>query len=446
MLQKCVAFLAVLGCAVAILWGTYRLKYYETNSWQQQFNRTLTSKIEDVQSPVWRSSLSTVAKWRVLPRSYIWGLADIVRTGMEGRAYSTYAFGRLTFMQRRPLIFPGYIATRLPIGLILLSCLGCVVVFRRSVPTPDKLAAAALISLAGVLLVILARSSAEYAGVRHALTVYFVTAILGGFGVQWLMRLHKKFLSAAAFGLILAACLPALAVERPWEYHNILAGGTSQAYRYFRNDGIDLGQRDKEIAEYCRRKLEPVGEAPYLIYYPSFIKPDLIGYRHLKVRPLIDRDGESLPPATVSGTFIVLATAVAPAIWTDLKALREAPPIDRMGNILVYRGTYYLPNGRADALFDRAQRLLEDPKPELPRIESLLKEGLALRPTDFGGWMMMGNLNLLRGDREQAVAAYRKARDVTPPSPIQQLFADQIRLVSTQPLNSIAPMRDPSIE
>ena len=185
---------------------------------------------------------------------------------------------------------------------------------------------------------------------------------------------------------------------------------------------------------------------PYLIYYPSFVKPDLIGYRHLNVRPLIDRDGEFLPPATVSGTFIVLATAVAPAIWTDLKALRDAPPIDRMGNILVYRGTYYLPNIRADALFDRAQRLLEGPKPDLGKIERLLKEGLALRPTDFGAWMMMGNLNLLRGDREQAVAAYRKARDVTPPSPIQQLFEDQIRLVSTQPLNSIAPMRDPSIE
>src|SRR6266704_7124345 len=35
----------------------------------------------------------------------------------------------------------------------LLSCLGCVVVFIRNVPKPDNLAAAALISLAGVLLV-----------------------------------------------------------------------------------------------------------------------------------------------------------------------------------------------------------------------------------------------------------------------------------------------------
>src|SRR6266567_9381250 len=255
-LRRSAVFLIVLAGAVAILWGAYRFRYYEGNQAQEKFNRPLASKIGDVRSPIWRAALTGLTKCRVLPRSYIWGLADIVRTGLEGRAYSTYAFGRLSFMQPRPLIFPGYIAVRLPIALTVLSVFGCAIVFRRSVPTPDKLAAAALISLAGVLLVILARSSAEYAGVRHALTVYFVTAILGGFGVQWLMRLHKKFISAAAFGLILAACLPALAVERPWEYHNILAGGTSQAYRYFRNDGIDLGQRDKEIAEYYHRNLE----------------------------------------------------------------------------------------------------------------------------------------------------------------------------------------------
>jgi len=117
-----------------------------------------------------------------------------------------------------------------------------------------------------------------------------------------------------------------------------------------------------------------------------------------------------------------------------------------MGNILVYRGTFYLPNARADALFGRADKLLAEPKPDFAKIEVLLTEGLVLRPNDFTGWMMLGNLHLLRGEREQAVAAFQKARDSTPPSPVRQLFEDQIRLVSTQPLNSVTPMRDPGIE
>jgi len=142
----------------------------------------------------------------------------------------------------------------------------------------------------------------------------------------------------------------------------------------------------------------------------------------------------------------VHASGAGPAIWSDHKALREAQPVDRMGNVLVYRGTYYLPNIRADALFDRAAMLFEEPNPDFPRIESLLKEGLTLRSNDFSGWMMLGNLHVLRGEREQALAAYRKARDSTPPSPFRTLFEEQVTKVSSQPLDSVKPMRDPGIE
>jgi len=440
----CIFLLAFAG-AVTILWGTYGFHYREGKGSDEKFNRTLASKIGDVRSPIWRASLTGLDELRLLPRSYIWGLADIVRTGLEGRAYSTYAFGRLTFMERRPLIFPGYIAVKLPLALTVLSCLGCTIAFWPGTSRADKLAVAVLLLLAVTQLVILARSGADYAGVRHALTVYFVMAILGGFSVRHLLRVRVRTIGFVTLGLSLAACFPALAVERPWEYHNILVGGTGQAYRYFRNDGIDVGQRDKEIADYCHRKLEPTGEVPYLIYWRSFIKPDLTEYRHLKVRALDDPESDDLPPTTISGTLLTLASAAAPAIWSDYKALRDAQPVDRIGNILVYRGTFYLPNARADALFDRADKLLGDPKPRFPEIEDLLREGLVLRPNDYSAWMLLGNLHLLRGERELAVAAYQKARDAVPPSPVRQLFEEQIRLVSTQ-ANFVTLMRDPSIE
>ncbi len=106
--------------------------------------------------------------------------------------------------------------------------------------------------------------------------VCIVLAIMAGFGVQSLLGLRSQWLGILALGVIIAACIPALAVERPWEYHNILGGGTKEAYRYFRNDGVDFGQRDKEIADYCR-KLESGGEIPWVGYTPLFMKPDLIG-------------------------------------------------------------------------------------------------------------------------------------------------------------------------
>jgi hypothetical protein len=444
-LRRLAMFAAVLGCAVGILWGMYRFHYYESHSGEEKFNRPLKAKIEDVRSPAWRFALTKLTQYRALPRPYVWGFADIIRTGMEGRASSTLAFGRLTFMERRLLIYPGYVAVKLPIPLLVLSLFGCVAMFRKDTSKTDKQTAGVLLALAAFLLVILARSNADWAGVRHAMIVCIVMAMMAGFGVQRLLGLRSQWLGIFVLGVIVAACIPALTVERPWEYHNILGGGTKEAYRYFRNDGVDVGQRDKEIADYCR-KLGSGGEVPWVGYTPSFMKPDLIDYRHVRLRALNDPSGEELPPATITGTILISGTDTAPGIWSDNKALREAQPVERMGTMLVYRGTYYLPNIRAGALFDRARTLFEKSKPDLEKIEPLLKEGLALRSNDFSGWMMVGNLHLLRGEREKALAAYEKARDSTPPSPFRTLFEEQAQRVATQPFSSVKPMRDPSME
>jgi hypothetical protein len=129
MLRRILNFLLVLVGAVAILWGMYGFHYPESRRPVEKFNRTLAQKIGDVRSPLWQLILSGVARGKLLPRAYVWGLADIVRTGMEGRAGSDYAFGHLTFMEPRPLLFPGYIAVKVPIPLMLLAAFGCVLAF-----------------------------------------------------------------------------------------------------------------------------------------------------------------------------------------------------------------------------------------------------------------------------------------------------------------------------
>jgi len=63
---------------------------------------------------------------------------------------------------------------------------------------------------------------------------------------------------------------------------------------------------------------------PYVGYYQFLIKPDLVSYRHAKLKALDDPSGEEFSPATVSGTLLVHASGAGPAIWSDHKALREA--------------------------------------------------------------------------------------------------------------------------
>src|SRR5215472_14942723 len=190
-------------------------------------------------------------------------------------------------------------------------------------PRSDKTALVPLLLLALLVLLVLANSAAEY------------------FGVRRLLSLRQQVLGIGVLTVTALACTPALAVERPWEYHNAIGGGTRNGYRYFRNEGVDLGQRDREIAEYCHRHLERFGEVPYVVYEPSLLQADLVRYLRLRLKVLDDPSAEEFHPVTASGTLLVLARAVSPAIWSDFKALRDAQPVDRRGNLLIYQGTYF---------------------------------------------------------------------------------------------------------
>jgi hypothetical protein len=51
-------------------------------------------KIADVQSPAYRAALQGMRAAHIVPRACIWGLADIVRAGLEARVTPITAFGR----------------------------------------------------------------------------------------------------------------------------------------------------------------------------------------------------------------------------------------------------------------------------------------------------------------------------------------------------------------
>jgi len=313
-------------------------------------------------------------------------------------------------------------------------------------PRSDKTALVPLLLLALLVLLVLANSAAEYVGVRHALTVYVVLAVLSAFAVRRLLSLRQQVLGIGVLTVTALACTPALAVERPWEYHNAIGEGTRNAYRYFRNGGVDLGQRDREIAEYCHRHLERFGEVPYVVYEPSLLQADLVRYLRLRLKVLDDPSAEE---------SIRLPRREHFWYWQERCLLRSGPTLKlcEMPNPSIAEETcsstrvHTLPNVRADALIDRAEKLLEAPTLDSPqKIESWLKESLTLRPDDFGSWMMLGNPYLRQSQRERALAAYRRAANATPSSPVRRAIEEQIVLVSTHPINTVAPLRDPTME
>jgi hypothetical protein len=115
------------------------------------------------------------------------------------------------------------------------------------------------------LFLLVLANGAVYAGIRHALPVLVLLSIFAGLFVERALissSLSLKALAVLAYVLACASALPAL---RPWEYFNEFVGGTQNAYKYFDDEGVDLGQRSKELVAYYRQFLKS-RELAYVIY------------------------------------------------------------------------------------------------------------------------------------------------------------------------------------
>jgi len=430
----------VLG-ALVVLWTSYRFRYAESPASSEVFNRRLADKISDVRSPFYRAVLQGMRLTHIVPRAYIWGLADTVRAGLEGRIIPINAFGH-AYIDRGPkYYFPAMVVLKLPIGLSILILIGLFAFATRRAP-PDAFTTV-LAAVALFMLVLI--SGSTYAGIRHALPVVTLLAIVGGVGLQFafLNSAPWKVVAGAAFAIAAASALP---VMRPWEYFNELIGGPGRAYLYFSDEGVDLGQRVKELAAYYHRAVAPSGEVPFIFYGPiSEVEERARGIDWLGRDP--DRDQSKLQSATFSGTMIVDARFLGKFPFWDNAALRSATPAERFGNLLIFRGTYACGPILAGSLYQESLSEIFAEKPNWTAAQRLLEESVALDPSPFFVHIELGNVYLVQGQRDRALQSYSDAlRHAPSGAQFRQPILAQIQRVSSDTASHIDPLRDPFLE
>jgi tetratricopeptide (TPR) repeat protein len=434
----------VLAGAILILWGFYFFRYAETRSGQELFNRPLADKIQDVNTPFYNSVLAGMATSRVVPRAYLWGFADTVHAGMEGRPFPHLIFGRF-YLRKGPIyFFPAMIALKLPIGLSALSILGLIFFFSHRLPAEWNFPAGVVLATSIWFLLVLA-NGAIYAGIRHALPVLVLLSIFAGLFVERAListSLSLKGLAVLAYVLAGASALPAF---RPWEYFNEFVGGPQNAYKYFDDEGVDLGQRSKELVAYYRRFLKPAGEMAYVIYGTTD--------EELKARDVeflgrdLQRDRDRLSQPEWSGTMFSVPVSTSRSPYWDLVALRDATPKARMGNLVVYQGTFRLPGLAAATLYYYGRQKLYADKPDTTAAEKMFQQSVDLDPNAFFVHIELGNLLLKRGAREEALQAYTNALKYSPEDRlIRRPIEEQISRIRRNPPGEISPIRNPGLE
>jgi hypothetical protein len=440
--RRLLKVMAVTAGALVVLWGSYLFRYVETPTGQELFNRPLADKISDVHTPMYHAVLAAMARVHVVPRAYLWGFADTVHAGMEGRPFPQLIFGRVYLRQGPKYFFPAMIVLKLPIALSILALLGLGLFFARRLPADWNLPAS-IIFVCGVLFLVVLARGATYAGIRHALPVLVLLSIFAGFFAERAIASHSRSLQAIAAIAFALAMVSALPVMRPWEYFNEFVG-TQNAYKYFSDEGVDLGQRTKEIAAYYRRVLKPASERPHIVYFAP--EDDLEARDVEYVGRDKKRDLKVLIQPEKSGTFFVGRIALIPSPFWDRPAFRAATPVARFGNLFVYQGTFSIPaDVGAYYYFDGIEKLYAD-KPDVVAAEKQLQLSVDADPSPFFAHIELANLKLRRGARAEALQEYSRALQYAPADPqIREPIEAQIQKVKDS-AGDIPALRNPFME
>lgn len=453
LLTQAGALSVVVLLAVATLWAFYGFHFHAGADGSDDFNRAMATKLGDLRVERWRDLLTWLDRWQILPRSYIWGLADTVRAGVEGRGQNDHLLWGTTVSGAPPwYTWPSFIVAKVPLALLALAVVGLATLTKVSWTMAQRWSIAAVLTLATAHLVALSGSLGTYAGVRHALPVVVVLGIVAGAGVQVAWESRRRALTGLVTGLFVVALAMTARIPRLWEYHNELVGGTDGAWDDFGNEGIDLGQRAFEIKRFSDSVIVPTGLPTYSSYWFGEEQAKALGLTTArKVTSLADTNRAG----RYTGFFIYGRSDLRPEPrydWDPDEVFRGLRRVADLGYVIVWQGTQELPRTRASSLMDRiTEYVYEKGGGDWQLVAVKSREVLDVIPHSTEAAIELGNAEVRLGHREAAVAAYRRPfafldRGILSPLVKGELEARIAALEAGTPLTAIKPIRNPNME
>ena len=448
------ALLLVLAAALSIvvLWSQYGFRFHAGPDGSDAFNRTMSDKIADLNLPAWRAGIAFADEHRLLPRAYLWGLADTVRAGVEGRGQAAHwVWGVLHKGEAPWYTWPSVVVVKMPLALLALALLGLVLGPLAAVTPAARWTLAAVGVGAAAHLLALMGSQGTYGGVRHALPIVVALAVFAGGAIAFAWRRRSRITGAAVAALLVATGATTFAEPRLWEYHNELVGGTRDAHWYFRNEGLDLGQRFREMRAFHDEFIVPGGEPMFANYW--FGEKQAIAQKMAYRRRILGME-DTNAAGVYEGWFFDNAYAEIPQPdwnWDPETAFRETRVVARLGHVVVRHGRMVDPQGRADSMYGAVieYRYRKDGDDDR-LVAARLQEVVDVFPMHAGAGIELGNAWLRLGDTAKARAAYAgllEQQQVPLEALIRGQVERQVALIDAgTPASAIAGLRNPWME
>jgi hypothetical protein len=278
--------------------------------------------------------------------------------------------------------------------------------------------------------------------------------LLAAVGLSMLWREHVRVRipgMAFAAGVWALALTSTLGEPRLYEFHNTLAGGSLDAWRSFRNESVDLGQRIREVSRFHNEVVVASGKPLYLFYRVG--EPATRHYLTHE-RKLVASIYDEHAFGEWEGWFVFRMSDTEPELrsdWDPDEIFANLELVQRFGHVGVWKGRLNHPRMWAGSMSARVwEYIYEQGGDDWALVAWRLDQVLALNPYAYFAAFELGNARLRLGEREAAVEAYRRVleQDRFPMDPdfIARLSAHVQIIEQSDDLAHVTPMRSPFME
>jgi len=387
-----------------ILWSFYGFRY-DARPNGLQLNPLLAEYVKGLK-PTEAWPISTAARLRVLPESYLYGLADVKLTA---NYYTSYVLGKV-YAHGVWFYFPVAFLIKSTVGVLALLLLTLGLVATRRL---NRWREILFLAIPVSFYLLVALTVGMNIGVRHILVVYVFLYVLIG-GATWtLMQTSRKWIYAVGIFLFIHAASSMLAFPNYIAYANELWGGPSQTHKYLTDSNSDWGQQLKSVKQYLDQR--GVKECWFLYFAEGVAEPSYYGIP-CKPLPTINTLWLNTPidvPTSIDGPVLISASNLSgvefgPGTldpYGQFKLLEPTAVIDR--GVFVFDGKFDMPLAAALSKVQKAQNLAQ-----AKQLDQALQEAqaaVALSPDSIHTQLALGDILREMGQAQQARASYERA-------------------------------------
>jgi hypothetical protein len=232
--------------ASLITWAFYAFRYAARPA-GLALNPALTDYLPLLANHRSAHTLALLARFHVMPESWLYGLAD---TKITADSYTSYFNGRV-HPHGNWLYFPEAFAIKSTLPLLILLVVALILIVLRRLNANREILT---LTLPPALYFLVAMTSNMNIGARHLLPIYPFLYVLGA-GAAWtLIRAHRVWLYPVAALVLWQAVDSVYMYPAYMAFGNDLWGGPPAVHNYLSDANVDWGQQLNDIRTYLNSR------------------------------------------------------------------------------------------------------------------------------------------------------------------------------------------------